>query len=114
MLHLEEPMDLLKKRGDSLLQTSSGKAVVRRYNKMALALMEYEILHYQGWVKIIEVGRRNVQVRVFPSISHTPIPLVVPPPSCSAPYSVEWRVCSSPTCTRPSSACWRKPSGCRG
>ena len=71
MRHLEETMELLKPRGDSLLQTANGKAVVRRYNKMALALMEYEILHYQGWVKIIEVGHRNMQVRGSPPTGHT-------------------------------------------
>ena len=54
-------MDLLKVK-KSLLLTAHGKAVVRKYNKMALVLTEYEILHYQSWVKIVNVCHRNVQV----------------------------------------------------
>ena len=47
----------------SLLTAAQGKAVVRKYNKMALVLTEYEILHYQSWLKIVNICHRNVQVR---------------------------------------------------
>lgn len=59
--HIEEIMDLLKVK-KSLLQTAHGKAVVRKYNKMALVLTEYEILHYQSWIKIVDICHRNIQV----------------------------------------------------
>ena len=59
--HIEEIMDLLKVK-TSLLLSNQGKAVVRKYNKMALVLTEYEILHYQSWIKIVDVCQRNVQV----------------------------------------------------
>ena len=59
--HIEEIMDLLKVK-KPLLQTNQGKAVVRKYNKMALVLTEYEILHYQSWLKIISVCHKNIQV----------------------------------------------------
>lgn len=62
--HLEEPMEVLKER-DALLHSAQGKAVVRKYNKMALALTEYEILHYQAWVQVLEVGQKNLQVLYY-------------------------------------------------
>ena len=54
-------MDLLKLK-KSLLLTAQGRVVVKKYNKMALVLTEYEILHYQSWLKIVEICHRNIQV----------------------------------------------------
>ena len=59
--HIEEIMDLLKLK-KSMLLTVQGRAVVKKYNKMALVLTEYEILHYQSWLKIVEICHRNIQV----------------------------------------------------
>ena len=66
--HIEQIMDLLKVKS-SLLQLTQGKAVVRKYNRMALVLTEYEILHYQSWIKIVEVCQRNIQVIMFTIIN---------------------------------------------
>ena len=60
--HIEEIMDLLKVKS-SLLMSKEGKPVVRKYNKMAVVLTEYEILHYQSWLKIIDVCHKNIQVK---------------------------------------------------
>ncbi len=54
-------MEQLKVR-KNLLGGAQGKVVVRKYNRMALVLTEYEVLHYRGWVKVIEAGKRNMQV----------------------------------------------------
>ena len=54
-------MNLIKQH-KSLLQTAHGKAVVKKYNKVAIMLTEYELLHYRGWVKVIEITCRNLQV----------------------------------------------------
>ncbi len=54
-------MDLIKCH-KSLLQTAHGKAVVKKYNKVAIMLTEYELLHYRGWVKVIESICRDLQV----------------------------------------------------
>ena len=59
--HLEEPMEVLKTK-KSVLLTAQGKAVVRKYNKMALVLTEYEIVHYQSWSKVLEMCHKNLQV----------------------------------------------------
>ncbi len=59
--HLEAPMEKLKAR-NGLFDGAQGKALVRKYNRIALVLTEYEVLHYRGWVKIIDVGKRNMQV----------------------------------------------------
>ena len=54
-------MNIFKTK-DGLLQSIQGKTIVRKYNKVALALTEYEILHYRAWVKNIEAGQKNLQV----------------------------------------------------
>lgn len=54
----------------NLLDGSQGKAVVRKYNRIALVLTEYEVLHYRGWVKIIEAGKRNMQVGRWLSLGY--------------------------------------------
>lgn len=59
--HIEQPMELLKVQ-EFLLGTSQGRSVVRKYNRIALVLTEYEILHYQRWVDIVEIGQKNLQV----------------------------------------------------
>lgn len=59
--HIEQPMELLKVQ-EFLLGTSQGRSVVRKYNRIALVLTEFEILHYQRWVDIVEIGQKNLQV----------------------------------------------------
>ena len=60
--HIEQPMDLVKVRRD-LLHSCHGKAIVKKYNKMALVLTEYELVHYRSWTSIIEATSNNLQVR---------------------------------------------------
>ena len=59
--HLEGPIQLLKaKKG--LLLSAQGKALVKKYNNMALVLVQYEIVHYQSWVSNIECAHQYLQV----------------------------------------------------
>ena len=59
--HIEQPMELLKGK-EFLLGTSLGRMVVKKYNRIALVLTEYEILHYRSWVRIIELTQKYLQV----------------------------------------------------
>lgn len=59
--HMQQPMDLIKVH-KTLLQTAHGKAVVKKYNKMATILTEYELIHYNRWVKVVEVTCSDLQV----------------------------------------------------
>jgi len=54
-------MELLKGK-EFLLGTSLGRMVVKKYNRIALVLTEYEILHYRSWVRIIELTQKYLQV----------------------------------------------------
>ena len=62
--HMEQPMNLIKVH-QSLLKTAHGKNVVKKYNKMAITLTEYEILRYRNWIKIVESTCSNLQVCKF-------------------------------------------------
>lgn len=72
--HIEEIMERLKVK-KSVLLTAQGKAVVRKYNKMALVLTEYEIVHYQSWLKIVEICHKNVKVFADKLKLYLPLPL---------------------------------------
>jgi dynein heavy chain len=58
--HMEQPMELFKLHG-KLLHTAHGKIVVKKYNKIALILTEYELVGYNDWVKIVESTCNNLQ-----------------------------------------------------
>ncbi len=55
-------MDLIKVH-KNLLETAHGKTVVKKYNKMAMILTEYEVIHYRSWRQIIDCTCGNLQVR---------------------------------------------------
>ena len=60
--HLEQPIVRLQAR-PALLDNGPGRAVVRRYNKIALALTEYEIVHYKAWVEMVDKAQQFLHVR---------------------------------------------------
>lgn len=62
--HIEKPMSLLQKR-PAVLMSPAGKATVKKYNRTALKLTEYEILHYQNWLKLVELANESLQVYTF-------------------------------------------------
>lgn len=59
--HMEQPMELIKVH-KNLLQTPQGKVVVKKYNKVAVLLTEYEIAHYRAWIHLVEDTCNNLQV----------------------------------------------------
>lgn len=60
--HLEQPIARLQAR-PALLDSGPGRAMVRRYNKIALALTEYEIVHYKAWVEMVDKAQQFLHVR---------------------------------------------------
>lgn len=66
--HMEQPMELIKVH-DNLLHTPHGKAVVKKYNKMAVTLTEYELVHYHSWIQQVEATCSNLQVHDTYNIS---------------------------------------------
>ena len=59
--HLERPMHEFQKK-PSLLKSGPGSALVRNYNQIALALTEYEIVHYKAWLKLVEHTQHSLHV----------------------------------------------------
>lgn len=45
-----------------LLKSGPGCVVVRKYNKIALALTNYEIVHYRTWVQLVEQAQHWLHV----------------------------------------------------
>ncbi|XP_045928452.1 dynein axonemal heavy chain 5-like [Micropterus dolomieu] len=83
---IEAPMLILKKKLD-LLKGPEMSKVIRSYNKMAMVLLQYEVLHLQGWSQAAEsaphclnaallVRHENSKVlddqRIFQGISRPP------------------------------------------
>ena len=59
--HLEDPMNIFKLR-PALLGSVTGRTVVRKYNKVALALTEYEMILYKAWAEHVTNTNATVQV----------------------------------------------------
>ena len=45
-----------------LLSSAQGRNVVRKYNKVALVLTEYELVLYQAWVSNMETANKSLHV----------------------------------------------------
>lgn len=60
--HMEQPMDLIKVH-KNLIQTAHGKLLVKKYNRTAIILTEYELIQYNTWVQVVESTCSNLQVR---------------------------------------------------
>lgn len=60
-IHLEKPIEKFKKK-KQLLKTGLGCVVVRKYNKLARQLAEYEIKHYNVWVSQVEQSHQMLNV----------------------------------------------------
>lgn len=59
--HLEKPMKHFQNH-PQLLKSSPGSALVRKYNIIARALTEYEIVHYEAWRKLVEQAQDYLHV----------------------------------------------------
>ena len=59
--HLEKPMQRFQKH-PPLLKSAPGSVLVRKYNHIALALTEYEIVHYRAWLQMVEQAQNCLHV----------------------------------------------------
>ena len=59
--HLEKPMKHFQAH-PTLLKSGPGAALVRKYNHIALALTEYEIVHYKAWLQMVEDAQHCLHV----------------------------------------------------
>lgn len=59
--HLERPMKHLQTH-PPLLRSGPGSTLVRKYNEIALALTEYEVVHYKAWLQMVEKAQQCLHV----------------------------------------------------
>ena len=58
------PIKLLQEKMD-LNKSEDGKLVIKNFNKIAEALLQYEILFYRNWERTIELIKKGMQSSVF-------------------------------------------------
>ena len=58
---IEEPMRRFKKHSSLMSNSKEAKKIVRSYNKVARALVEFEALWHSAWTKSIEAARSGLQ-----------------------------------------------------
>ena len=61
---IEEPMETFRENED-LLKSKEAKKIIRKYNKMARALIGYEYLWYQAWVETTEAAKAGLQATLL-------------------------------------------------
>ncbi|XP_051466218.1 dynein axonemal heavy chain 5 [Apus apus] len=61
---IQEPMESFQQH-PAVLQTPDGKRVIRNYNKVARALMEFEVIYHRGWIQQMELTRRGLQTSLL-------------------------------------------------
>ena len=61
---IESPMIIFKKNHD-LLRTKDAKRIIKKYNKMARALVGFEYLWYQAWKDSIESAKAGLQATLL-------------------------------------------------
>ncbi|XP_067841426.1 dynein axonemal heavy chain 8-like [Heptranchias perlo] len=59
-----EPIDYFYKNSD-ILKSPQGMSIVRMYNKVAYALVKFEVLHHKAWVKEISAIRYILQATLL-------------------------------------------------
>lgn len=65
--HLEKPMKCFQKH-PPLLESNPGRVLVRKYNQIALALTEYELVHYKAWLQLVEQAQHCLYVSYIPPL----------------------------------------------
>ena len=64
MIHMEKTIGPLRNK-PHLLATPTGKQVSKRFNMMAKVLVEYELVHYNGWLEMIEVAYTSLNATLL-------------------------------------------------
>ena len=67
LLHrVEDPMRRFKASSTSLMQNSKdAKRIIKMYNKVARALIEFETLWHNAWIKSVEAARSGLQATLI-------------------------------------------------
>ncbi|KAK3588116.1 hypothetical protein CHS0354_012173 [Potamilus streckersoni] len=73
---IQDPMEIFMLHADCMKGEDS-KRIIRNYNRVAKALMEYEVLYHYAWVKSVEMASSNLQVPVLVRHPHNPDHLLV-------------------------------------
>uniref|UniRef100_A0A1I8FY30 Dynein heavy chain 5, axonemal n=1 Tax=Macrostomum lignano TaxID=282301 RepID=A0A1I8FY30_9PLAT len=61
---IEEPMVLFKKM-PHLLQSADGKKLVKNYNKLAEALVAFEMLYHRAWIKQLQTAQDGLKASLL-------------------------------------------------
>ncbi|NWQ86048.1 DYH5 protein, partial [Burhinus bistriatus] len=61
---IEEPMESFQQH-PAVLQTPEGKHIIRNYNKVAKALVEFEVIYHKGWLQQVELTKRGLQASLL-------------------------------------------------
>ena len=62
---LEQPMRLIEGQQPSVLDTPDGRRALRNYNRVAYALVKYEIVYHRGWLAQVEVARDELEAALL-------------------------------------------------
>jgi len=62
---IEEPMRRFKTHSSLMYNSKDAKKIVRTYNKVARALVEFETLWHSAWIKSIEAARSGLQATLI-------------------------------------------------
>jgi len=54
---IQEPMDLLQKEAPHVLKSAEAKTIIRKYNKVAKVLLEFEVLYHRGWLRQVDCAK---------------------------------------------------------
>ena len=65
--HVNEPMDYVRELQASynILDSKDGRSCVRSYNAVATALVEYETMYHQVWVKAADKAKKGLKGSLF-------------------------------------------------
>ena len=61
---IEQPMKKLK-ANKTIMATKDSRKIIRTYNRVARALIEFETLWHQAWVRSIEAGKSGLQATLI-------------------------------------------------
>jgi dynein heavy chain len=68
---IEEPMRRFKAHPSLMQSSKDSKKIVKMYNKVARALVEFETLWHNAWSKSIEAARSGLQATLIIRHPHT-------------------------------------------
>ena len=68
---ISAPMDQFKQQ-PAVMELKEGKKIIRTYNRVASALIEFETLWHEGWCDSIEICKAGLQATLLTKHNHNP------------------------------------------